>query len=240
MAAHDIKAVLRALKDQGWAIEQLDASRQKALHPSGSIVFISGRMLERRALMNTISDLRRTGHFVWPPPDRHARPQAVEPPATDAPRAANPIAALVDDVAREVFTPNTLPGGGGRDDFPPPSLATPSPPADPIDRALLLFREARDYYALAQDEADTLLAEKIAADAEYDRILGEIEAKRDAAGTRYNAARKDVEEAARGIREAKEGLDRVLMAGVPDDRKPGVVVSVTDARADRSAGVRRG
>jgi len=63
---NDTKAIVEALRAQGWRVES--GKHHKAFSPDGkTLVTFAKTPSDHRALLNTITRLRRGG-FIWPPP----------------------------------------------------------------------------------------------------------------------------------------------------------------------------
>lgn len=65
----DRRAIVRALKRQGWRVEQTQGNHLRAVppDPSQEAVIASSTPSDRRTLANWVGELRRAG-FVWPEP----------------------------------------------------------------------------------------------------------------------------------------------------------------------------
>jgi hypothetical protein len=58
------------LVDQGWRVESTKQGHYQGFAPDGRTLITFAETNEPRAMHNNLADLRRTGQFQWPPPDR--------------------------------------------------------------------------------------------------------------------------------------------------------------------------
>lgn len=64
----EMRPILHELERQGWELEDTNNGHTTARPPDKSKPLVTlSRCIEPRAMMNTISQLRRSG-FIWPPP----------------------------------------------------------------------------------------------------------------------------------------------------------------------------
>ena len=82
--------IIRELNAQGWRVEQTRRGHYQAFAPDGRTRATFADTTEPRAMKNNLADLRRSGQFMWPPPDRK-RPQTNGAPPVNAPPKPAPV-----------------------------------------------------------------------------------------------------------------------------------------------------
>ena len=67
MASRANKDIIKAAKKQGWTVKRCQNGHFQLTppDPNASLIHMSGTMSDWRARKKMISDLRRTGCFVW-------------------------------------------------------------------------------------------------------------------------------------------------------------------------------
>ena len=75
------KELIRELREQSWRVEQTGNGHYKTFAPDGRTLITFADTSEPRAMKNNLADLRRTGQFQWPPPNRRSAEPANELPS---------------------------------------------------------------------------------------------------------------------------------------------------------------
>jgi ElaB/YqjD/DUF883 family membrane-anchored ribosome-binding protein len=104
------RELIRALREQNWRVEQTGQGHYKGFAPDGHTLVTFCDTTEPRAMKNNLAELRRSGQFQWPPPDKHDRrgPDVVsvlaEPrvPVPTAPVASRQPATSLDALFRNL------------------------------------------------------------------------------------------------------------------------------------------
>lgn len=86
------KELLRALREQGWRLDQTVHGHYKGFSPDGRELITFADTNEPRAMKNCLAQLRRTNQFQWPPPDKRMLRRTNGEHAAGAPIAETPIA----------------------------------------------------------------------------------------------------------------------------------------------------
>jgi hypothetical protein len=82
------RELLRELQDQGWRVDQTKQGHYQGFAPDGRTLITFCETAEPRAMKNNLADLRRTGQFQWPPPDRRGKRNGA---VVHAPEVVTPI-----------------------------------------------------------------------------------------------------------------------------------------------------